>query len=267
MFISHPSFLRSSLLGAATGAMLWMLVLTASRSGTLSVIVSVLLTSMLVLRGSSRGKLIGATLVIALVISIVAAPRVFWERMGTMASDDSSGPANADEASADMSENNRTAVLMRSIDYTLTHPVFGLGLGNLSAASGNDLRNPDAWVGAHNTFAEISSEAGVPALLLFVALLIMTASSMKRIGRSAADSNEHAELTLMARATLASLVSFIFGAFFAHLGYEYFLYTCPLAIGVGIQRVAVSAEDATSTVSDPLGAAHQTQALTTEWMA
>ncbi|HLQ52051.1 MAG TPA: hypothetical protein VK129_11165, partial [Terriglobales bacterium] len=42
---------------------------------------------------------------------------------------------------------------------------------------------------------------------------------------------------LMARATLASLLSFSFGAFFAHLAYEYYFFY-PVAIAVGLQHVA-----------------------------
>ena len=41
----------------------------------------------------------------------------------------------------------------------------------------------------------------------------------------------------MARATWVSLLSFVFGAFFAHIGYEYFLYY-PVAIAVGLQYLS-----------------------------
>jgi len=54
------------------------------------------------------------------------------------------------------------------------------------------------------------------------------------------------ELKFMARATLVSLLSFIFGAFFAHIGYEYFLYY-PVAFAVGIQNIARTIEG----TSDP----------------
>ena len=238
LFIANRSLLRSCLLAAATLSMLWMLMLTASRSGTFDVAFSVLATSLLVIRGSSRGRLIGTGIILALVISICLAPSVFWERMGTISGGEWTGSGGSVAASAEMSEQDRLAVLKRSVDYTLNHPVFGLGLGNLQAANGNELRQPDAWVGSHNTFTEISSEGGVPALVFFLTLLGTALRRTKRVGRVAFEGSAGAELSLMARATQASLLSFIFAGCFAHLGYEYFLYTGPVAIAVGIQRVA-----------------------------
>jgi O-antigen ligase len=239
LFITHPSFLKSGLLAAAIMSMLWMLVQTASRSGMLTVIFSMVVTSFLVLRGTNRGKVIGIGIIIVLLVAIVTAPRIFWERMGTMVADDSTGPADMAEASAEMSDDHRMDVLVRSIDYTLDHPIFGLGLGNLGIVGGNELGQvPEAYVGAHNTFTQISSEAGLPALLLFLWLLSTVWRSMKQIGQTVFVAPESVELNLMARATLGSLLSFAFGAFFAHIGYEYYLYTCPIAIGVGIRHVA-----------------------------
>lgn len=238
LFIAHSSFMKSSLLAAATAAMLWMLVLTASRSGMMDVAVSVGLTSFLVLRGSSRGKAIGLGIIFALLITVSLAPKIFWERMATISSDDSAVPADRVQVAAVGSTDDRMAVLVRSIDYTISHPLFGLGLGNLGVASGNELLQPGSWVGSHNTFTEISSEAGIPALLLFLALIATAFRSMRRISRTAFDAAEGAELRLMSRASLASLFSFIFAAFFAHIGYEYFFYTCPIAIAVGLHHVA-----------------------------
>lgn len=238
LFIAHRSLVRSCLLAATTLSMLWMLMLTASRSGTFDVAFSVLVTSVLVLRGSARGRLIGAGIVLALVIAVAMAPAVFWERMATISGDDAAVSGGSVAASAEMSENDRMAVLKRSLDYTLSHPVFGLGMGNVQTVSGNEVRRPDAWVGSHNTFTEISAEGGIPALALFLALLFTVLRSMKRIGRATFEGPEGSELSLMARATRASLLAFVFAGCFAHVGYEYFLYTCPIAVAVGLQQVA-----------------------------
>ena len=84
IFVARRSVLETSVLAAALISMTWMLVLTASRSGFLDVVFSTALTSLLVLRGSSRGKIIGAAIALALVVAISLAPQVFWERVGTM---------------------------------------------------------------------------------------------------------------------------------------------------------------------------------------
>jgi len=248
IFITQPSFLKSCALIAATGSTLWMLMLTASRSGMLAVGVSIVLTCIFVLRNSSRGRIIGVGISLALLVTLCLAPAVFWERMETILASDSSSSSGAEEASAVMSEDSRWSVLVRSLNYSLENPVFGLGLGNLMAANGNDLQRPDAWIGSHNTFAEISSEAGFPALLLFLWLLGTACRSMMRVGRAPRAGSHGQELALLARASLASLLSAAFGCCFAHLGYEYFLYTCPLAIAVGICRIASDYER----VSTPL---------------
>ncbi len=236
IFVVWRSALKTSLLAAALISMTWMLMLTASRSGFLDVVFSTALTSLLVLRGSSRGRIIGVGIALALLVAISLAPPVFWERLGTMW-DGSGASINEIAASAQESKEGRLTVLTRSLDYTLEHPIFGLGLGNFVLANGTDLGQPEAWVGTHNTFTEISSEAGLPALFLFLGLLATALRNIKRIGRTFFSNPEGLELNLMAGATLASLLSFTFGALFAHLAYEYYFFYL-VAIGVGIQQVA-----------------------------
>ena len=251
LFITKPSLLRSSLLAATTVSMLWMQVLTASRSGTLVVGFSVLLTALLVAHGSPRGKIVRTGTVLAMVVTICLAPAVFWERISTIM-DDKPPAIDTVEASADMSKQERFTLLMRSVTYTVEHPLFGLGLGNFDVANGNELQNPEAWIGSHNTFTQISSEAGIPALLLFLALLTTVLRGMTRVMRLTDEDPQRFELSLMARATLVSLLSFILGAFFAHKGYDYYVYTGPIAIAVGIQQiVATSVPVSQSLASQP----------------
>lgn len=237
IFVIRRSALEAWLLAATVISMTWMLVLTASRSGLLDVVFSAALTSLVVLRGSSRGRIIGVAIALALVVAISLAPQVFWDRVGTMWGGGADAPTNEVAASAQESEENHVTVLIQSLEYTVEHPVFGLGLGNFVIANGTDVGLPSAWVGTHNTFTEISSEAGVPALLLFVGLLITALRNIKKTSQTLADNPEARELKLIARATQASLLSFAFGAFFAHLGYEYYFYYL-VGIGVGIQHIA-----------------------------
>jgi O-antigen ligase len=236
IFVARRSVLETSVLATALISMTWMLVLTASRSGFLDVVFSTALTSLLVLRGSSRGRIIGVGIALALLVAISLAPHVFWQRLGTVWE----GPGtstNEAAASARQSEEERATLLTQSLKYTLEHPFFGLGLGNFVVANGTDVGQPGAWEGTHNTFTEISSEAGLPALFLFLGLLATALRNIKRIGKTFFNNPEGLELNLMARATLASLLSFAFGALFAHLAYEYYLFYL-VAIGVGMQQVA-----------------------------
>lgn len=262
LFIAKPSVLRSGLLAATTISMLWMQVLTASRSGTLVVGFSVLLTSLLIARGSPRGRIVRTGTVLALVVTICLAPAVFWERISTVM-DDHSAAINTPEASADMSKQERFALLMRSVTYTIEHPLFGLGLGNFDVANGSELQTPEAWIGSHNTFTQVSSEGGIPALLLFLALLATALSGMKRVMRLTAEDPHRFELNLMARATLVSLLSFILGAFFAHKGYDYYVYAGPIAIAVGLQQIVATEQTTFVPVSRNLTS--QPQQLSPGW--
>lgn len=235
IFVVRRSVLEAGLLIAAVTSMTWMLMLTASRSGFMDVVLSAALTWFLVLRGKSSGRLIGAAMALALVVALCLAPQVFWERLGTMW--DTAGSSTNDvAASARESEQNHLTAFTRSIEYTLEYPMFGLGLGNFQVVNGNDLGVPDAWIGTHNTFTEISSEAGIPALLLFVALLVTALRNIRKMSKISATNPEGGEVNLLARATQVSLLSFAFGAFFAHLGYEYYFFYL-VGIGVGIQQI------------------------------
>ena len=245
LFVARPSFVRSGILAAATAAMLWMLVLTASRGGMMAVALSILLTWLLILRRSTRGRFIGIGLIFALVLAVAASPGVFWERIQTIWSD--SSPTNTASASADASEAERRAILKASIQYTIEHPIVGLGLGNFSVARGTETGLSSGWLGTHNTFTELSSEAGLPALLIFLMLLGSSIGSMWRVTRNPRPTPEGAELDGIGRATLASLVAFVFGAFFAHIAYEYFLYY-PIAVGVAVSCLSREAQPAAAPI-------------------
>jgi len=262
LFIAKRSALRSLLLVATIVSMFWMQVLTASRSGTIVVAFSVLLTSLFVARGSLRGKVIRTGTVLALLATICLAPAIFWDRLSTI-TDDNSAAVGTAEASADLSKNERLTLLMRSVTYTLEHPMFGLGLGNFDVANGNDLDTPEAWIGSHNTYTQISSEAGVPALLLFLGLLCAVLRNMKRVIQTTMNDPQYSELNLMARASVVSLAAFVLGALFAHKGYDYYAYTAPIAVAVGIQQIAAARQIGPQTAAQNL--ATQPQYFNSGW--
>lgn len=239
LFIAKRSAIRSILLAATIASMSWLQVLTASRSGTLVVAFSVILTCLLVSSGSSRGRIVRMGTVSALLVTICLAPGVFWERISTI-TDNDAAPANTEAGSADMSKQERFTLLMQSVTCTMEHPLFGLGLGNFNVASGSNSYSSVAWLGTHNTYTQISSEAGVPALLLYLALLYTVLNNMKQVMLVTNHDPQSVELNLMARASIVSLLSFVFAAFFAHIGYEYYVYTVPIAVAVGIRQITAA---------------------------
>jgi len=241
LFIGRRSLLTTCLLVATSASMLWMLVLTASRGGFLNVLFSTILTFWFVLRGSSRGRLAGAGIGLVLLVATMLAPSVFWDRLGTIWGDAGNSSyvnqfqSGLEELAAQESTEGRRELLKRSIQFTLEHPLFGLGLGNFNLASGAQHgAEANAWMGTHNTFTQISSEAGLPALLLYVVLLGGAIRKMYTLRHLPLQNEDAQGLNLMAGATLVSLLSFAFGACVAHLAYDYyFFYIVAVASSLG----------------------------------
>lgn len=222
LYVSRRSAIRTLLLTAVIGTTMWMLVLTASRGGMLGVVFSIVLTWWFILRGSPRGLLITILMGVVLVTGVVKAPPLFWERMATLWS---SGAATSTEvgASAEESTEGRRLLFQESIEETLEHPIFGLGVGNFAVYNGN-LGTKTSWYGTHNAFTQISSEAGIPGLLLFIALLVVMIRHMRNVAAKTPNQQTETNLQQLARATFISTISFIYLGFSAHVAYDYLLY-------------------------------------------
>lgn len=235
LLVSSRSIIKSLVLVSTFGLVMLMTVKTASRGNMICVIISLLLVWALILRDSAKARLMGVAFVLAIVVAVLVAPGVFWDRLSTMW-DKESYSTSAASLSAEQSEMQRKTLLMHSIKFTFQNPVFGLGLGNFPIVNGTVTRDSQSWKGTHNTYTEVSSEAGIPAFLLFVALLITSIRSMRRIHQQCHDRPELAELSLLARATQVSILSFMLAGFFAHLAYDYYLYYLA-GFGVALQAV------------------------------
>lgn len=80
-----------------------------------------------------------------------------------------------DLGGASSSSEARLALLRLSLDLTMRHPIFGVGPGMFpvagdQAAKENGQRR-GTWQVSHNTYTQVSSELGIPGLLLFLALI------------------------------------------------------------------------------------------------
>ena len=132
------------------------------------------------------------------------------------ADDDSSGLAE----SARESSSQRYDVLGRSILFTFRHPLFGVGLGNFPVASGTSSGKSVDWIDPHNTFGQVSSEAGIPALVLYISLLGVAIRRALRIAKTKTVGKEANEIRLLARASMISLLTWALGAWFVSIAYN-----------------------------------------------
>ena len=152
------------------------------------------------------------------------------------------GVENSEEgASAAESTEGREFLLKQSIKYTFEFPIFGVGVGNFVVYNGSQIRQSDAWLGTHNTYTQLSSEAGIPALALFIALFVVTFRHMKILLSKLAKGRANLELRRLARATIVALVSFALNGFFAHIGYQFLIY---YLFGIGAALWTIASQNA-----------------------
>lgn len=119
-----------------------------------------------------------------------------------------------DTASAYDSAQQRQMLFWRSINITAEHPLFGVGPGNFEQLSG-------AWHETHNTYTQLSSEGGLPALVLYALILWHGFTNVRTTNRLA---SRRTESSLLAGVLHASLVGYAVGSVFDSVGFQFFPY-------------------------------------------
>jgi O-antigen ligase len=144
-----------------------------------------------------KRKFIIAIALSIMLLPLIMGPSAYMTRMFTIFSPDSdeSGSAQA-----------RRELLIRSIEITAQHPVFGVGPGNFEELSG-------AWHVAHNTYTQVSAEAGLPGFFIFIMVLVSAVRGLVKLEKKGDD------YVVLAPALLASVVALLVGCFFASLSY------------------------------------------------
>ena len=82
--------------------------------------------------------------------------------------------------------------LMQSLDLTIRNPIFGVGPGMFPVASAEDSERKGQramWKVTHNTYMQVSSETGLPGLVLYVAFLCYCLGPLIRIYRASKRQN------------------------------------------------------------------------------
>jgi O-antigen ligase len=241
LYFTHAGRRRIVKIAAAAG--LAILVVAFVRSGSRGGFIALaLVAAFIVLRYSAIPVLwrVSATIFVALTLLLSASDQ-YWHQMSTILAD-------SDYNHTD--ESGRLQIWRRGVGYMLDQPILGVGPGNFQVAEGT--LSPFAerqrfgvgvrWNAPHNTFVQIGTEAGIPGLLLFVAMLACAFTALARANRL--------EQALAARALLtpaltAALLGFVAGSIFLSLAYSEMLYTL-LAFVVGHQKVLLLAKSDSS---------------------
>jgi O-antigen ligase len=170
---------------AAVPALLYTFLRTGSRGGMVGLAAVVMFVF---LKTSFRNKM-KLTLVAAAVIlaaPFVASQDVLGRFMLLKTSSDEATRAQNELAEgATDSANARKELLIQSLIITAQHPIFGVGMRNFVVAE-NDLALAEgkirgSWHVTHNMYTEWSSEAGIPALLMTLVMLVWSWKSLTRV--------------------------------------------------------------------------------------
>jgi putative inorganic carbon (hco3(-)) transporter len=192
--------------------------------------VSLLMMTYAVLRTGSRGGFLALVVVAAvclwefairghrpyLVGFAILTGFVLWQFAGGMVVGRLKGTLNVndDTASAYASGQARQLLFWRSVEVTKEHPLFGVGPGNFDQVSGQ-------WHTTHNSFTLMSSEGGLPALVLYVLILFCGFKNLRAIKRLVP---RRTESRLLAGALFASLAGYAAGSVFLSVAYAFFPY-------------------------------------------
>jgi O-antigen ligase len=205
-----PSLWRKGVWAAAAMLMVYETMLTGSRGGLLALLVC---GAVCLREFGIRGKrfaLILAAAGVAIVLMLFAGD-IVMDRFHAMFDDEATTEA---ARAAHGSAVQRQELFWKAVAMTAEHPVFGIGPGNFNIAVGT-------WHDQHNSYTQMSSEGGMPALILYLLLLWRALVNLRRTNRLASPDSEEA---LFAMALRGSLYGFMVGSFFSASAYQFFPY-------------------------------------------
>jgi len=136
---------------------------------------------LVLLKGVSIVRKVGAVLVVAVSLSIIAPPG-YWDQMATIFSPTKDYNWN--------SSAGRKEIAKRGLGYMWRRPIAGIGAGNFGRAEGMystravewDPSQPGIkWSAAHNSYIEAAAEMGVPGGLLYMGLVFGTIFGLRRL--------------------------------------------------------------------------------------
>ena len=199
--------LRKVIWGPIVVTMIFGVLKTVSRAGFLALLVAVAVCLWEFALKGRRLYLVVLTGMLGLVLCLSSIGPLRTRLSGTFNPQDNLGSAYG-------SAEARRYLLRRSLEVTAQHPLWGVGPGNFQIVSG-------FWEVTHNSYTQLSSEAGIPALLLYLMILCRAFANIRAVKR---EPGAPAENLLFAGALRASLVGYLVGSFFDSLAFEFFPY-------------------------------------------
>ena len=233
-------FLRVPMAGLTAWA-LFMLLRTGSRMGLLALL-GVAAVVLYISRGRLRVLLLGVTLALGLA-AVFFLPKTIQQRFETIVESDPENPDDsAETARAVGSTEARWALIKNSLKITAEHPLLGVGPGNVTTENAGLTKREGArasWQVTHNSYTQISSECGIPAVCFFVGLLVYCLRSTNRLRKTMAAHPELRAHAPIAFWLFVGLVGYVCVAAFGSFAYGFQL---PLLAGMVVALEAATAD-------------------------
>lgn len=222
-FDPAASRLYKAISAAALIPMLLVLLKTGSRGSMLSF--AVVLVMLFFGLSAGRKMIVAVCGIFIVLLAFLVLPDDLRRRYTTYFSSDGVGDTEADVDSPIGSTDHRLYLLQRSLEFTLTHPVFGVGPAQFATYEDKIARDnghrKGSWLGCHNTYTQISSETGIPGLIIFLAILVTAWRTTGRIYRESMRlGNAYgASLATTAQALRYVLLAYMVFFLFEHTAY------------------------------------------------
>lgn len=182
------------------------IVVTFSRGGFLGLMVAILV---MVRKMGRKNKFVSTgALVVSMLALLAFAPATYSSRLSTIFS-----------SSSDItgSSSQRTEILKRSIWVTLRYPLFGVGVGNFHFKSVHELVT-------HNAYTEVSSEMGIPALVIYIMLMVYPLRRLREIEAQTLNRPDKRRFHYWSIGIQASIVAYMVTSFFGAVAYQWYIY-------------------------------------------
>jgi O-antigen ligase len=204
---------------AAVTAGLYMIFSTGSRGAVLGLLAEILF---FLYRGTMRQRMALLMLgPLAVAVAVAGLSGHLMDRMLSFSTVDRGAQAEA-AASLEI----RQYVLRKTIEYTITHPVLGLGPGQFSTYEGTHNTTVDGrrgiWMDAHNSYLQASSECGIPGLLFFVAGFLSSGHLLSMTYRKACRRPDCGDIRAAVFSVMLGMTGFCVAITF--LNFAYFFY-------------------------------------------
>jgi len=210
-FMLHSRGFKKVVWGSSLAVMCVGVVLTASRSGLLALIVTIMVCVWEYGVKGKRRHLIVVTIVVSLLgLGVALSSSYYRARVESIFLGNVEGSGDKGSLAA------RKELLKKSVVTALTHPVFGVGPGCFPLVD-------EGWKVAHNAYSELAAEAGLLALVLFLMAIGEAFKNIARI-RKSDQYRDDPEFRLFTQALWAGLAAYVAGSFFASTEYNLYPY-------------------------------------------